>query len=93
MEEYEKAIEKYKSKPEIINELKNLRKYEKLTKGILVRNSVIIRIYVLQLRNLTRKDILNESEPYIKIYIGDTLKIPAKSPIIVEVKNIVNNIG
>ena len=49
---------------------------------MLVRNSVIIRIYVLQLRNLTRKDILNESEPYIKIYIGDTLKIDERKKFI-----------
>ena len=87
MEEYEKAIEKYKSKPEIINELKNLRKYEKLTKGILVRNSVIIRIYVLQLRNLPRKDILNESDPYIKIYLGDTLKIDERKKYIEDSKD------
>ena len=75
MEEYEKAISKYKSNPEMLKELKNLRKYEKLTRGILIRNSVIIRIYILQLRNLTKKDLLNESDPYIKIYLGDKLKV------------------
>ena len=49
---------------------------------MLVRNSVIIRIYVLQLRNLPGKDILNEYEPYIKIYIGDTLKIDERKKFI-----------
>ncbi len=75
MEEYEKAMSKYKNNPEMLKELKNLRKYEKLTKGILIRNSVIIRIYILQLRNLAKKDLLNDSDPYIKIYLGDKLKV------------------
>ena len=57
---------------------------------MLVRNSVIIRIYVLQLRNLTRKDI-NESEPYIKIYIGDTLKIDERKKCLSKIRYFFKN--
>ena len=57
---------------------------------MLVRNSVIIRIYILQLRNLTRKDI-NESEPYIKIYIGDTLKIDERKKCLSKIRYFFKN--
>ena len=58
---------------------------------MLVRNSVIIRIYVLQLRYLPRKDILNESEPYIKIYIGDTLKIDERKKCLSKIRYFFKN--
>jgi hypothetical protein len=51
-------------------ELKNVEKYEKLTKSILVKHEVIIRVYILELRDLPSKDVLSDSDPYIKIYFG-----------------------
>ena len=72
---YEKMINEYKAKdPEMIQELKNLNKYEKLTRNILVRCPVVIRVYILELRDLAKKDITGASDPYVKIYLGNTLK-------------------
>ena len=79
MDEYTKLINNYKKdNPEILNELKNITKYEKLTKAILIKQEVIIRLYILQLRDLPNKDIGSESDPYIKIYLGSQLKINEK---------------
>ena len=79
MDEYTKLINNYKKdNPEILNELKNITKYEKLTKAILIKQEVIIRLYILQLKNLPNKDIGSESDPYIKIYLGSQLKINEK---------------
>ena len=76
LDAYNQLINEYKKEnPEILNQLKNLTKYEKLTKAILIKKEVIIRLYILQLRNLPNKDIGSESDPYIKIYLGSTLKI------------------
>ena len=76
MDKYKEVINNYKNdNPEILNQLKNITKYEKLTRAILIKKEVIIRLYILQLRNLPNKDIGSESDPYIKIYLGSTLKI------------------
>ena len=73
--EYKKAIEGFRSQDSgVINQLKNFEKYEKLTKSILVNHEVIIRVYILELRDLPRKDLLSDSDPYIKIYFGDNKK-------------------
>ena len=72
---FQKDIDHYKSKDErIIKELKNIEKYEKLTKSILVKHEVIIRVYVLEIRDLPAKDLLSDSDPYIKIYFGGEKK-------------------
>ena len=75
MEKFQKAIEKFRANDEkIIKELKNVEKYEKLTKSILVKHEVLIRVYILELRDLPKKDLLSDSDPYIKIYFGDQKK-------------------
>ena len=75
MDDFQKEIEKFKSKDEkIMSELKNVDKYEKLTKSILVKHEVIIRVYILELKKLAKKDALSLSDPYIKIYFGDQKK-------------------
>jgi len=75
MENFQKTIEKFRTNdPKIMKELKNVEKYEKLTKSILVKHEVIIRIYILELRDLPKKDMLSDSDPYIKIYFGDQKK-------------------
>ena len=72
MEEYKKAIEGFRSQESgIVNKLKNYEKYEKLTKSILIKHQVIIRVYILELSDLARKDLTSESDPYIKIYLGE----------------------
>ena len=71
MTDFQNEIEKFKSKDsKIMAELKNVEKYEKLTKSILVKHEVIIRVYILELRDLPSKDVLSDSDPYIKIYFG-----------------------
>ena len=75
MDQYLAQIEKYKtSNQKIMAELKNVEKYERLTKSILVKHEVIIRVYVLEMRDLPRKDLLSDSDPYIKIYFGGEKK-------------------
>ena len=75
MEEYKEAIENFRSQESgVINQLKNYEKYEKLTKSILIKHQVIIRVYVLEINDLPKKDLTSESDPYIKIYLGDKKK-------------------
>ena len=75
MEDFQKSIENFKTKNEkLMNELKNIEKYERLTKSILVKHEVIIRVYILELRDLPQKDLLSDSDPYIKIYFGGDKK-------------------
>ena len=77
---FQKEIDNFKSKDErIIKELKNIEKYEKLTKNILIKHEVIIRVYILELRDLPKKDLLSESDPYIKIYFGGEKKYDEQS--------------
>ena len=86
MEEYKKAVEKIRSKDNnIIRQLKNYEKYEKLTKSILIKHPVVIRVYILELSDLPSKDLTSESDPYIKIYLGDQKKFD-------EQKNYINNV-
>ena len=75
LDNFQKEIDKFKSRDErIIKELKNIEKYEKLTKSILVKHEVIIRVYILEIHDLPAKDILSDSDPYIKIYFGEEKK-------------------
>ena len=88
MLDYQKAIDEYKAKDiKIMKELRNLDKYEKLTKAILVKKEVIIRAYILELNELTKKDITSESDPYIKIYLGDKLKFDEQKNHFEDTKN------
>jgi hypothetical protein len=75
MEEYKKAIENFRSQESgVLNQLKNYEKYEKLKKSILIKHQVIIRVYILEINDLPKKDLTSESDPYIKIYLGDKKK-------------------
>ena len=75
MDDFQEKIDKFKSKNEnVIKDLKNIDKYEKLTKSILIKHEVIIRVYVLELRDLVPKDKLSDNDPYIKIYFGGEKK-------------------
>ena len=70
MDNYNKEIEKSKLEGNI-ERMKNLNKYENLRKRLINKKSVIIRVYVLELNNLAKKDLLSESDPYIKILLND----------------------
>jgi len=70
MTEYEQAIEKSKISGNL-GKMKNLNKYELLTKRLINKTSVIIRVYLLELNNLAKKDLLSESDPYVKILLND----------------------
>ena len=75
LDKFQKEIDNFKSKDErVLQELKNVEKYEKLTKNILVKHEVIIRVYILEIHDLPAKDLLSESDPYIKIYFGEEKK-------------------
>ena len=78
MEEYNKKIEINKSKLQyggIYANMKNYDKYENLRKRLVNKEEVIIRVYVLELNELAKKDLLSESDPYIKLYVNDKLVI------------------
>jgi len=70
MTKYEEEIKKSKVSGDI-GKMKNLNKYELLRKRLINKTSVIIRVYVLELNNLAKKDLLSESDPYIKILLND----------------------
>ena len=86
MEEYKKVVEKIRSNDSnVISKLRNFEKYEKLTKSILVKHQVVIRVYILELRDLPSKDLTSDSDPYIKIYLGEEKKVD-------EQKNYIDNV-
>ena len=69
MNSFEKSIEKFKGNEKVLKELKYREKYDNLTKSILVSHEVIIRVYILELR-----DLPSSCDPYIKIFFGDQKK-------------------
>jgi len=67
---YESKIQESKVSGEI-GKMKNLNKYEILRKRLINKKNIIIRAYILELNNLAKKDLLSESDPYIKILLND----------------------
>ena len=81
LKKYEKKIEQSINQSKITQipvSLKNYNKYNDLRQKILNKKDVIIRVYVLELNELAKKDLLSESDPYIKIYLNDKLIINEK---------------
>ena len=68
--EYEKEIKKCQENGDI-EKMKNLNRYEGLKKKLITKKEIIVRIYVLELNELAKKDLLSESDPYIKILVND----------------------
>ena len=56
---------------ELPPELSFLTAFDDLGKSVLVKRSVIVRVYVLELNNLAKRDTFSDSDPYIKILLGD----------------------
>ena len=72
----QKIIDKYKGK--LPPELTFLTAFDDLGKNVLVKRSVIVRVYVLELNHLSRRDTFSENDPYIKILLGDKLLVNEK---------------
>ena len=78
---YEKAIEDAKNRANITKTeitMKNYNKYNELRKNILNRKEVIIRVYILEMNELAKKDKFSESDPYVKLYLNNKLVINEK---------------
>ena len=59
-------------------DLSFLNAFEDFCKSVIVKKNVIVRIYVLELNNLAKKDTFSESDPYIKILLGDKVLVDEK---------------
>lgn len=72
MREFESLVESISTKGEDLlqKDFKYLTNFEDLSKRILVEKEVVVRVYVLNLGDLAKKDLLSESDPYLKIYIA-----------------------
>ena len=66
---------KDKYKGNLPSELSFLTAFDELGKNIIIKRNIIVRIYILELNNLSRRDLFSESDPYIKILLGDKLLI------------------
>ena len=55
-----------------------LTAFDDYGKEILVKRSVIVRIYILELNNLAKRDTFSESDPYIKILLGGKVLVNEK---------------
>ena len=66
-------IKKYNG--ELPPELTFLTAFDDLGKNVLVKRNVIVRVYALELNNLARWDTFSESDPYVKIFLGDKLLV------------------
>ena len=72
MEMYNKKIEEAIEKAgPLATNFKNFDKYEDLRKKILAKRNVIVRLYILELLNLAKKDLFSESDPYLKILLNE----------------------
>ena len=78
-------IKKYNG--ELPPELSFLTAFEDLGKNVLVKRSVIVRIYILELNNLSRRDTFSESDPYIKILLGEKLLVNERKKAFKDSKN------
>ena len=78
-------IKKYKGN--LPPELTFLTAFDDLGKNVLVKRSVIVRVYILELNNLARRDNFSESDPYIKIFLGEKLIVNERKKYIKDSKN------
>ena len=81
LKKYEQQIEESKEKAKIAKtslNLKNYNKYSTLREKLLNKKEVIIRVYILEMNELARRDLLSDSDPYIKLYLNDKLVVNEK---------------
>ena len=53
------------------SDLTFLTAFDDVGKEVLVKRSVIVRVYILELNNLARRDTFSDSDPYVKILLGE----------------------
>jgi Ca2+-dependent lipid-binding protein len=68
-------------------ELEFVTAFEEMNKSILVKTTVILRIYILQLLNLSTRDLFSDSDPYVKILLGDKVLVNEKKKFFNDKKN------
>ena len=88
-DEHKNYIENIKAKynGHLPPELNFLTAFDDLGKSVLVKRNVIVRVYILELNNLSRRDTFSESDPYIKILLGDKLLINEQKKALKNSKN------
>ena len=64
-----------------------LTAFDDYSKDVLVKRSVIIRLYILELNNLAKRDTFSESDPYIKILLGEKELVNEKKKYFKDCKN------
>ena len=50
-----------------------LNKYHMLSKELLCPVDVVVRIYILEVKNIKPKDLLSMSDPYVILRLGDQI--------------------
>lgn len=72
MKRYEGLVESIRNKgnSNLLKDFKFLTNFEDISKRILVEKECVVRIYVLNLGDLAKKDTFSESDPFLKIYCG-----------------------
>ena len=81
----ENLLKEYNNK--LPEELEFVTAFEEMNKYILVKSTVIIRIYILQLLNLSTRDLFSDSDPYIRILLGDKVLVNEKKKFVNDKKN------
>ena len=69
---------------DITSEIYIMNKFNEMAKMILVEKQVIINIYVLELRNLAKRDSLSETDPYVILKLGKQIINDEKNALIDE---------
>ena len=77
MKEYNDFIEQViqSNNGVIPRELHYLTHFDELSKNILTTRSVIVRVYLLELNNLAKRDAFSESDPYVIIRVSGVEKV------------------
>lgn len=57
--------------PLMLKEFKNLTRHKDISKELLIKRDMVVRLYVLELRDLSKRDLTSESDPYLKIFLGN----------------------
>ena len=81
----EKLLKEYNNK--LPEELEFVTAFEEMNKQILVKSTIILRIYILQLLNLSTRDLFSDSDPYIRILLGDKVLVNEKKKFVNDKKN------
>ena len=88
-EKHEKYINNMKNRynGNLPPELSFLTAFNDYCKEVLVKRNVVVRLYILELNNLAARDTLSESDPYIKILLGEKELVNEKKNYYTDQKN------